>query len=59
MRDHEGLKSAVRARAEGGRGEVLLSAEGGWVAGDGRIMIEGGACSTPADLSLQLTAGKS
>lgn len=49
----------VRAKAEGTRGEVLLSAEGGRVAGDGRIMTEGGACLTSADLSLQLTAGKS
>lgn len=49
----------VRAEAEGTRGEALLSAEGGWVAGDGRIMIEGGAGSTLADLSLQPTAGKS
>lgn len=29
------------------------------MAGDGRIMTEGGACLTSADLSLDLAAGKS
>lgn len=57
MRDHEELRPVMRAKGEERRGESSVVSRG-WVAGDGRIMIEGGACLTSADLSLVLTAGK-